>query len=87
MNKVPLKQAKIIGYRFGETDGLNPEATLQVWNGLNEMLKTGLVKPIVFGHKYNGLESVVKALEDLSARKVWGKEVVMVEGVEEGAKL
>lgn len=39
------------------------------------------MKPITFDHEYNGLESVTKALEDLSARKVWGKAVVMVEDV------
>lgn len=43
------------------------------------MLDKGLVKPTVFNRKYRGLESVVKALQDLSARRVWGKAVVTVE--------
>jgi len=42
------------------------------------MWEKGLVKPAVFEKEYNGLESVVTAMEDLSERKVWGKAIIKV---------
>ena len=42
------------------------------------MIEKGLLKPTVFEKEYRGLESVVTAMKDLAARKVWGKAVVLV---------
>jgi NADPH2:quinone reductase len=42
------------------------------------MLKQGLIKPVIFETKYQGLESVPQGLQDLAARKVWGKAIVHV---------
>lgn len=42
------------------------------------MLETGKIKPVICA-TYPGLESVPKALDDLAARKVWGKAVVEIQ--------
>lgn len=43
------------------------------------MWDQGLIQPAVFDKEYNGLESVVTAMKDLSERKVWSKAVVRLE--------
>ncbi|KAK5373767.1 hypothetical protein LTR20_003569 [Exophiala xenobiotica] len=78
MNRVLLKGAKLLGYRYGETGRRRPEENEEVWMGLTEMLESGKIKPVIYG-TYTGLESVPRALEDLAARKVWGKAVVEIQ--------
>ena len=78
MNRILLKQAVVIGYRFGETDRRNPEENKRVWKGLMDMIEKGLVKPTVYKEIYHGLEDVPRAMDDLAAKKVWGKAVVHV---------
>ncbi|KAK5062801.1 hypothetical protein LTR84_004876 [Exophiala bonariae] len=84
MNRVLLKGAKLLGYRYGESGRRNPKETEDVWKGLNEMLQTGAIKPVIYG-TYSGLESIPSALDDLAARKVWGKAVVEVRASGAGA--
>jgi NADPH2:quinone reductase len=43
------------------------------------MWEKALLKPAVFEKEYDGLESVVTAMKDLSTRKVWGKAIIKVE--------
>jgi NADPH:quinone reductase len=50
------------------------------------MLVAGKIKPVVYG-TYNGLKSVPEALDDLAARKVWGKAVIEIRPSQRGAKL
>jgi len=45
---------------------------------LNELLQRGAIKPVIYG-TYAGLESIPNALDDLAARKVWGKAVVEIQ--------
>ncbi|OAP57470.1 hypothetical protein AYL99_08208 [Fonsecaea erecta] len=78
MNRVLLKGVKLLGYRFGETGRRNPQETQEIWRGLNEMLARGQIKPVIYG-TYAGLESVPGALDDLAARKVWGKAIVEIQ--------
>ncbi|RFU23646.1 hypothetical protein B7463_g12691, partial [Scytalidium lignicola] len=87
MNRVLLKQAQIIGYRYGETQRRDPAETIEVWKGLREILDRGLIKPTVFDKKYKGLESVVIAMRDLSERKVWGKAVITLEASSNASRL
>ncbi|RDW73294.1 hypothetical protein BP6252_07201 [Coleophoma cylindrospora] len=75
-NRILLKQAQIIGYRWGESDRRFPEETAEVWRGLGELLQKGFLKPTVFERHYSGLQSVVAAMKDLSQRQVWGKAVI-----------
>lgn len=42
------------------------------------MLQRGVIKPVIYG-TYSGLESIPNALDDLAARKVWGKAVVEIQ--------
>jgi NADPH2:quinone reductase len=42
------------------------------------MLLAGKIKSVIYG-TYRGLESVPRAMEDLAARKVWGKAVVEIQ--------
>ncbi|KIX06202.1 uncharacterized protein Z518_04176 [Rhinocladiella mackenziei CBS 650.93] len=77
MNRVLLKGVKLLGYRFGETGRRNPKENEEVWRGLNEMLETGKIKPVIY-HTYSGLESVPGAMDVLVSRKVWGKAVVEI---------
>ncbi|KIW78220.1 hypothetical protein Z517_08053 [Fonsecaea pedrosoi CBS 271.37] len=78
MNRVLLKGVRLLGYRFGETGRRNPAENQEVWRGLNEMLQRGQIKPVIYG-TYSGLESVPGALDDLAARKVWGKAIVEIQ--------
>lgn len=39
------------------------------------MLERAQIRPVIYG-KYTGLESVPRALEDLAARKVFGKAII-----------
>ncbi|KAE9366987.1 quinone oxidoreductase [Stipitochalara longipes BDJ] len=86
-NRILLKQAQIIGYRFGMTDRIDPGETAEIWKGLKDMLEPGLLRPTVFDCNYRGLESVVSAMKDLQARKVWGKAVVLLESGHQGSRL
>lgn len=61
------------------TDRIDPGETAEIWRGLKVMSETGLLRPTVFDRKYRGLERVIDVLEDLQARKVWGKAVVLLE--------
>jgi len=87
VNRVLLRQAQVIGYRFGMTDRIDPKETEEIWKRLKSMWEKGLVKPTVFDREYRGLESVVDAMKDLSARKVWGKAIVLLEDEETKPRL
>lgn len=45
---------------------------------MNALLETGKIKPVVC-RTYHGLENVPVAMDDLAARKVWGKAVVEIQ--------
>ncbi|KAK5130382.1 hypothetical protein LTR08_002174 [Meristemomyces frigidus] len=86
MNKLLLKSATLIGYRFGESGRREPDSLQRIWTGYLAMMKTGQLKPMLYG-EYRGLESVGRALKALAERKVYGKIVVKVADVHEVAKL
>ncbi|KXT11557.1 hypothetical protein AC579_10333 [Pseudocercospora musae] len=77
MNKLLLKSATVIGYRFGESGRRYPKTLEQIWKGYLEMLETGRLKAMIYGN-YEGLEDIGRALQDLHDRKVYGKIVVKV---------
>ena len=86
MNKVLLKSATIVGYRFGESGRRHPKVLQEIWDGYLSMLQSGELKAMLFG-KYEGLEDIGRALGDLAARRVYGKIVVNVTDVEQRPKL
>lgn len=77
MNKLLLKSATVVGYRFGESGRRHPQELQKIWDGYLEMLESGRLKPLLFG-RYEGLKDVGRALGDLAERKVYGKIVVKV---------
>ncbi|KAK5113680.1 hypothetical protein LTR62_003307 [Meristemomyces frigidus] len=85
-NKLLLKSATLVGYRFGESGRRYPDEMQRIWDGYLGMLQDGRLKPILFG-RYQGLQSVGRALGDLAGRKVYGKIVVGVTDIEDVAKL
>jgi NADPH:quinone reductase len=61
--------------RFGESGRRNPAEMVAIWEGLNAMLEQAKIRPVIY-RTYKGLECVPRALEDLAARKVWGKAII-----------
>jgi NADPH:quinone reductase-like Zn-dependent oxidoreductase len=70
--------------RYGESGRRFPEEKGRIWEELWPLIQEGKIRPVVYDEvKYEGLESVPRALKDLEDRKVWGKAVVRVdEGTE-----
>lgn len=103
INRILLKSAKVFGYvcialestdhslidvkRYGETGRRFPAETSAIWEGFEDMLQRGVITPVVFDTTYHGLESVPRALQDLAARKVWGKAIVHVAPEQDMPKL
>ncbi|KFY79337.1 hypothetical protein V499_01671 [Pseudogymnoascus sp. VKM F-103] len=79
MNRVLLKQAVIIGYRYGETHRRNPEETRAIWETLEPMIANGDVKPTVYDGDFKGLGSIPRAMQEMADRKVWGKAVITLD--------
>ncbi|ATY58277.1 Quinone oxidoreductase 2 [Cordyceps militaris] len=75
MNRILLKQVELIGYRFGQTLRDNPGKRAEIWEQLYPMLEYLSIKPTL-SVMYEGLESVPRALMDISERKIFGKAVV-----------
>lgn len=78
MNRVLLKNVQLFGYRYGESGRRNLEENVRVGEQVARMIQEGVVKPVIYDEVYDGLDSVVRALEDSAARKIWGKAVVDV---------
>jgi NADPH2:quinone reductase len=55
--------------------------------GLKKLMDSGAIKPTVYETEYRGLESVLQALKDLAARKVWGKAVILLDDQEQKSRL
>jgi len=86
MNRLLLKGVTLVGYRFGENGRRFPNELEEIWDGWMKILVEKNLKPLIYG-RYDGLESVGRALEDLAQRKVYGKVVVSVTPDEEKARL
>ena len=69
INKILLKHAAIIRYRFGETYRRNPEENERISQGLIDMIKKGIVKPTVYKEYYYGLEYVPSLLRGRSGSR------------------
>lgn len=86
MNRVLLKQAVIIGYRYGETRRRNPDEMRVIWEILDSMIARGEIKPTVYDRDFKGLESIPRAMKEMADRKVWGKAVITLEGADQVEK-
>lgn len=61
------------------TERIDPAETQEVWEGLKDLCKKGLLRPTVYDKEYRGIDSVVTAMKDIASRKVWGKAVIRVD--------
>ena len=43
-------------------------------------MRRGGIKPTAYEKRYHGLEQVPDALNDLAARKIWGKAMIHITG-------
>ncbi|KAK8203707.1 hypothetical protein IWZ01DRAFT_441371 [Phyllosticta capitalensis] len=78
MNKVLLKGAGLIGYRFGEQSRRRPAENSVIWRNTMALISRNKIEPVVYNQVYQGLESIPQALEDVNQRKVWGRAVVSI---------
>jgi NADPH:quinone reductase len=94
MNRILLKQAQIFGYvsrslmlgrKYSNLSSDMVRATVDMRRRLEQSGKTwwqliheGFIRPCVYDHVYKDLSSVPSALNDLAARKVWGKGVIRI---------
>ncbi|KAJ9661358.1 hypothetical protein H2201_006550 [Coniosporium apollinis] len=77
-NKILLKSAKVIGYRWGEHGRRFPHEAERVWDKVVEIAEKGEVKAVVYDEEYKGLESVPRAMHDVEANRVWGRAVITI---------
>lgn len=54
---------------------------------MEDLFERRLVKAVVFDRRYNGLESVPEAMNDMAARKVFGKAIICVAQSSKAANL
>ena len=91
MNRLLLKNISIVGLHWGMYKTKEPQSVVDVWNGLFDLIAKGKLKGITFtDEKFEGLESVPRALKALGDRETWGKVVVSLgehEGEESRPKL
>ena len=78
VNRILLKQAAILGWRFGETSRQHPAQVKELINELSAHVEAGEIRGMAYDEPYKGLEAVKDALEDLAARRIWGKAVIQI---------
>jgi len=78
VNRVLLKAAGVVGYRFGEQARQDPKAAAGIWSQFDTMVESGEIKPVVYDQPYQGFQDVSRALQDMEERKVWGRAVVTI---------
>jgi NADPH:quinone reductase-like Zn-dependent oxidoreductase len=78
MNRILLKSAAVMGYRFGEHGRRHPEQVVEIWRDFDAMVEEGGIKAVVYDKKYLGLDSVPRAMNDLAEHRVWGRAVVQI---------
>jgi hypothetical protein len=77
--RVLLKSAMVHGYRYGEDGRREPGRTQEVWDGFMKLVDQGGIEPIMYKAKYDGLDSVGRALEDVRMHRTWGRAVVTID--------
>jgi NADPH2:quinone reductase len=77
-NRILLKSAAVLGYRFGEHGRRAPEQVAQIWKDFDGMVDEGVIEAVVYKEHYKGLDDVPKAMLDLAERRVWGRAVIEI---------
>jgi NADPH:quinone reductase-like Zn-dependent oxidoreductase len=80
LNRILLKGAGVVGYRFGEHGRRAPAEVAHIWSLFDAMIQAGALRSVVYEPEtpYIGLQDVSRALSDLHRRKVWGRAVITV---------
>lgn len=76
VNRILLKEATLIGYRYGESNRRNPDNTDEIWRAVELLMRQNRVKPVTYHEHYVGLESIPKAMEAADTRKLYGKAII-----------
>jgi len=87
VNRILLKGAGVVGYRFGEHGRRDPAAAAQIWADFDAMVESGAIRPVVYHQSYHGLDDIRRALEDMEQHKTWGRAVVNMPDQQTAAKL
>ena len=83
MNRILLKSATVVGYRFGEFSRRNPEAAAQLWQEVDAMAADQKIKPVIYHRRYRGMGDISKAMIDMAEHKVYGRAVVEIARADE----
>ncbi|KAF8970739.1 hypothetical protein BGZ46_010414 [Entomortierella lignicola] len=86
-NRVLLKNVSLIGVFWGSYAKFDMVTVARVWRELLELFAQGKLVPVVYEKLYQGLDSVKVGLNDLAARKTFGKAVVVIGGAQSSSKL
>ncbi|KAF2671244.1 NAD(P)-binding protein [Microthyrium microscopicum] len=86
VNRILLKGAGVVGYRFGEHGRQKPAETAKIWKDFDDMVDTGLIRPVVYNTPYQGLASISTAMNDMHNRKAWGRAVVTISQADNQAR-
>ncbi|KAL6713958.1 thioredoxin-disulfide reductase [Lecanora helva] len=80
MNRVLLKNVSLVGLHWGQYAKEDPVTVKEVWRSLETLMAEGKFYGTVFDDngKFQGLESVGRALGALERRETWGKVVIEV---------
>jgi len=78
-NRMLLKSASVMGYRFGEHGRRHPKEVGAIWKAFDDMVENGDIKAVVYEETYKGLSDIPRAMKDLEERKVWGRAVIDIE--------
>ncbi|GAM88450.1 hypothetical protein ANO11243_064830 [Dothideomycetidae sp. 11243] len=79
MDRVLLRGAKVVGFRFGEGARKGVLDAQKCWEEYLECLAQGEVRPVVDRRRYSGLQSIGRAMQDLADGVPVGKAVVDVD--------
>lgn len=44
------------------------------------LVESGAIKPMIYREQYRGLAELPRAMEDLKARRAWGRAILTVDG-------
>ena len=82
MNRILLKNVRVLGYRYGESGRRDSRHTAECWRATEELLAQGRMKPLIYT-VHQGLSAVGQGLQELYERRVWGKAVVEIKKEEQ----
>ncbi|KAI1302132.1 hypothetical protein EDD11_005725 [Mortierella claussenii] len=80
-NRILLKNISVVGVHWGAYAKHDMATVAKVWTELLDLFAKEKLVPVVYEKIYQGLESVKTGLNDLAARKTFGKAVVAITGI------